>query len=190
MAYELDFYAAKILEIIADEEVRGAHGITPYQIMRRLEAYPSFLYKNVKNLERRGLIACTRGSRGRLCSVTISGLLAYLKNGGDPDKYVRLFFRKLGFESLPVAPDEAKNILRLLVNDSAIPRDLNDLFTWALLYCKYYFVTKFLRALSTLLDIRVVVTPQRVYVKRGNIEVCSCEKRSCDECRVRALLNS
>ncbi|ACB39290.1 hypothetical protein [Pyrobaculum neutrophilum] len=180
MAYEApDHFTIKILDTVLSEELRGEPGVTPYQIMRKLGLYPSFLYKNIKVLERRNYLVCKEAGRGKKCSTTVGGLLAFLKVVKDYDKYVYLFFRKLGFGSPPMDLRDAKTLLSLIIDGGTTPKDIYDLFVWSLLHCENSVVAKFLKALSGILGITLVMTPHMVYVKRNGTEICTCRYSNC-----------
>jgi len=74
----MDVVSLQILETLAKAELYKG-GTSPYYVMKKLNLYPAFSYKLIKKLEKENYILCKKDKRGKICGLTLYGIVTLFK---------------------------------------------------------------------------------------------------------------
>jgi len=166
----MDVVSLQILETLAQVELSEG-GASPYYVMKKLNLYPAFAYKLIKKLEKENYIICKNDRRGRLCNLTLYGIVTLFKEYNKSLAKL-LFVKKLKLNLLK--PDDIDKILEKLAS-----LDGNNGYIYQIIgFCLFNFYDNYMRKLLVELlhdiDFMIVIGGKGIYVRKNGAQYCFC----------------
>lgn len=180
----MDPLSLDILKAFILEEASNEGGITTYRIMRKLNLYPSFIYKLIRKLESGGYVECTNRNKGRVCRVTILGMFEVYRR----DSSMQIYIEKLLSRHLNVRDVEnLRRVIQMLLGNDLAPRSYAEFLGYLLMFYHVPEARRLLREVASGLGAQFIISPGLVYVKVNGSTYLSCEK-NCDICSFRPIV--
>lgn len=180
----MDPLTLEILKTFVTEEFLGGSGVTVYRVMKKLNLYPSFIYKLIRKLENEGYIECKHKRKGRICRVTFLGMFEIYKR----DNQLKIYIENLMSRALNIKDVESlRKILQFLIENNLTPRSYPEFIGFLILFFHIPEARSLLREVAKGLGANFVISPNLVYVKVNGSTYFSCEKR-CDICDFKNLV--
>jgi len=166
----MDVISLQILETLAQAELSEG-GVSPYYVMKKLSLYPAFAYKIIKKLEKENYIICKKDKRGRLCNLTLYGIVTLFKEY-NKNLAKLLFVKKLRLNLLKI--DDADKVLEKLT-----ALDGNNGYIYQIIgFCLFNFYDNDMRKLLVELlqdiDFMIVIGGKGIYVRKNGTQYCFC----------------
>jgi len=166
----MDVISLQILETLAQAELSEG-GASPYYVMKKLSLYPAFAYKLIKKLEKENYIICKKDKRGKLCGLTLYGIVALFKEYNKSLARL-LFVKKLKLNLLKI--DDVDKVLEKLAS-----LDGNSGYIYQIVgFCLFNFYDNDMRKLLVELlqdvDFMIVIGGKGIYVRKNGAQYCFC----------------
>jgi len=166
----VDVISLQVLETLAQAELSG-EGASPYYVMKKLNLYPAFAYKLIKKLEKANYIVCKKDKRGRLCGLTLYGIVTLFK---EYNKNIArlLFVKKLKLNLLKT--DDVDKVLEKLASLNGSNEYIYQIIGFCLLNFYDNDMRKLLIELLQDVDFMIVIRGKGVYVRKNGAQYCFC----------------
>jgi len=166
----VDVITLQILETLAQAELSG-EGASPYYVMKKLNLYPAFAYKLIKKLEKENYIICKKDKRGRLCNLTLHGIITLFKEY-NKNLAKLLFVKKLRLNLLKI--DEIDKVLGKLVSLDGNSGYIYQIIGFCLFNIYDNDMRKLLVELLQDVDLMIVIGGKGIYVCKNGTQYCFC----------------
>jgi len=166
----MDVISLQILETLAQAELSEG-GASPYYVMKKLSLYPAFAYKIIKKLEKENYIICKKDKKGRLCNLTLYGIVTLFKEY-NKNLAKLLFVKKLRLNLLKI--DDVDKVLEKLASF-----DGDNGYIYQIIgFCLFNFydgdMRKLLVELLRDIDFMIVIGGKGIYVRKNGAQYCFC----------------
>ncbi|ABO08277.1 hypothetical protein Pcal_0851 [Pyrobaculum calidifontis JCM 11548] len=176
----MDVISLQIIETLAEAELYKG-GASPYYVMKKLNLYPAFSYKLIKKLEKENYIICKKNKKGRICNLTLYGIVTLFKEY-NKNLARLLFVKKLNLKLLEI--DSADRVLEKLAS-----LDGNNGYIYLIIgFCLLNFydndIRKLLVELLKDIDFMMIIGGKCVYMHKNGARYCFCTTSLYDgECK-------
>jgi len=176
----MDTVSLQILETLAHAEINMG-GASPYYVMKKLNLYPAFAYKLIKRLEKENYIICKRGKKGRVCNLTLYGVVTLFKEC-NKNLARLLFVKKLNLKLLKL--DDVDRVLEKLASLDGDNGYIYQIIGFCLLNFYDNYMRKLLVELLKDIDFMMIVGGKCVYAHKNGTQYCFCTTSLYDgECK-------
>ncbi|MEM0478885.1 MAG: hypothetical protein QXS16_01025 [Pyrobaculum sp.] len=167
----MDSLSLEILKTFLSVQLTNEEGATVYRVMKKLNLYPSFIYKLIRKLENSGYIKCEYRKRGRVCKLTFLGMFEIYKR----DVELRVHIEKLMSRCFNIRDVESlRRILLLLVERDTTPRSFPEFVGYLFLFLQLPEATRLLQEVANAMGVYFVPI---VNIKVDGFTHLSCEKK-------------
>jgi len=166
----MDVISLQILETLAQAELSKG-GASPYYVMKKLSLYPAFAYKLIKKLEKENYIICKKDKKGRLCSLTLYGIVTLFKEYNKSLAKL-LFVKKLKLNLLKI--DDVDRVLEKLASLDGSNGYIYQIIGFCLLNFYDNDMRKLLVELLQDVDYMIMIGSKGIYMCKNGAQYCFC----------------